>query len=327
MTTPQPPAGQDPPGGSGYPAHYQAQYGQPAQQFGQPAPAEVCAFHPDRQTGLLCTRCGRPCCPDCLTPASVGFHCRACVAEGKATQRAPRNVTGARIGQRPVVMFTLIGINVLIFLVTAIQAKSGVELGASGLFRAGALSPVVVASGQYWRLVTGGFLHASVIHIALNMLSLYFLGVGLERILGRVRFLVVYLSALLGGAAAVMLFSNPLTPTIGASGAIFGLMGGLVVVFRRFRYDMKQLLFVVAINLYLSFQLSGISWQGHLGGLVVGAAITAAMVYPPPAMRKKVQIGAVLLVLVLVVVVVLVRDAQFVTPYCGIGADGYFVDC
>lgn len=270
----------------------------------------MCAFHPDRQTGLRCTRCGRPSCPECLTPASVGFQCRACITEGKANQRAPRSTTGARIGQRPVITFALIGINVLIFLMTAIQAKSGVDLNSSQIYLDGLLAPTLVASGQFWRLLSGGFLHASVTHIALNMLSLYFLGVAMERILGRARFLVVYLLALLGGSAAVMLFASPLTPTIGASGAIFGLMGGLVVVFRRFRYDMKQLLFVLAINLYLSFQLSGISWQGHIGGLVVGAAITAAMVYPPQVIRKKAQIGAAIGLLVLIVVVVLVRDTQ-----------------
>ncbi len=282
----------------------------PTGQYWQPAPVETCAFHPDRQTALHCTRCGRPACPECLTPASVGFQCRACVAEGRAAQRTPRSVTGAPIGRRPVVTYTLIGINVLIFLITAVQAKSGVDLNSSQLYLDGVLAPTLVASGQFWRLLTGGFLHASVVHIALNMLSLYFLGVGLERILGRARFLAVYLLALLGGSAAVMLFSSPLTPTIGASGAIFGLMGGLVVVFRRFRYDMKQLLFVLAINLYLSFQLSGISWQGHVGGLVVGAAITAAMVYPPQAVRRKVQIGSAVGLVVLIVVVILVKDTQ-----------------
>jgi membrane associated rhomboid family serine protease len=316
MTTPPPPAGQEPPAGSPYPGQYgyphpgpPVQYGQPIQ-YGPPAVVEACAFHPDRQTALHCTRCGRPACPECLTQASVGFQCRACVAEGRAAQRAPLGVTGARISQQPIVTFTLIGINVLVFLITAVQARSGTDLTPSAVYRDGLLAPTLVASGQFWRLLTGGFLHASVVHIALNMLSLYFLGLPMERILGRARFLVVYLLALLGGSAAVMLFAGELTPTIGASGAIFGLMGGLVVVFKRFRYDMKQLLFVLAINLYLSFQLSGISWQGHLGGLVVGAAITVAMVYPAQAIRRRVQIGAAVGLLVLIVVVILVRDTQ-----------------
>ena len=111
---------------------------------------------------------------------------------------------------------------------------------------------------------------------------------------------------MLGGSAAVMLFTDPFGPTVGASGAIFGLMGGLLVVFKRFKFDMRQLFIVLAINLYLSFQLTGISWQAHVGGLVVGAAATAAMVYPSPAIRKKVQIGSVVLILVVIAAAVIV---------------------
>ena len=276
----------------------------------QPAAMEGCAVHPDRPTALHCTRCGRPACPDCLQPASVGFHCRACVAEGQANQRPARTVTGARLRDRPVVTFVLIGVNALIFLITALQAKSGVDMGGSTVFQRGSLVPALVASGQWWRLLTSGFLHLSVLHVAVNMLSLYFLGVSLERMLGRWRFLAVYLLSLLGGSASVMLFTEPLTSVAGASGAIFGLMGGLVVVARKFRLDMRQLLFVLAINLFVSFQASGISWQAHLGGLFVGAAVTAAMVYPRPALQPKVEVGAGIAVVILVVAIVVLRDSQ-----------------
>jgi len=272
----------------------------------------VCAFHSGRPTALRCTRCGRPACPECLTPASVGFHCRACVAEARTSQRPARTVTGGRLGEQPVLTYMLIGINVLIFLVAALQAKSGVEMSPSSIFRNGALAPTFVASGQWWRLLTSGFLHLSVIHIGLNMLSLYFLGVPMERALGRIRFLAVYLLALLGGSVAVMLLTAETFLVAGASGAIFGLMGGLVVVFKRFRYDMRQLLFVLAINLFVSFRLPGISWQAHLGGLVVGALVTAAMVYPPQALRKRVQIGTLVLVLGILVLLVIYRDSQIV---------------
>ncbi len=276
---------------------------------------QTCAFHPDRSTALQCTRCGRPACPECLTPASVGFHCRACVAESRSTQRAPRTVAGGRLHQQPLITFALIGVNVLIFLLTAVQARSGVDLSPSRIFQNGTLAPSLVASGQWWRLLSSGFLHLSVIHIGLNMVSLYIIGITLERILGRSRFLVVYLLALLGGSASVMLFAQPLSSAVGASGAIFGLMGGLVVVFRRFRYDMRQLLIVLAINLFLSFQLTGISWQAHVGGLVVGAAMTAALVYPPPAVRKKVQVGVVVGLVVVMAAAVTVRDTQ-ISPRC-----------
>jgi membrane associated rhomboid family serine protease len=301
-----------------------AQYG-PGQQFSGPqySPTEVCAFHPDRSTAMHCTRCGRPACPECLTPASVGFHCRACVAEGQANQRQARTVTGGRLADRPVVTFSLIAVNVVIFLITALQAHSGVDMSGSSLFRRGVLSPQLVASGEWWRLASSGFLHLSVIHIALNMLSLYFLGVGLERMLGPWRFLAVYLLAMLGGAAAVMLLTDSASASAGASGAIFGLMGGLVVVFKRFRYDMRQLVFVLAINLYLSFQLSGISWQDHLGGLFVGAAVTAAMVYPKASNRRKIELAAGIGVLVLVVAVVLFRDSQITTRCAEMAGDYY----
>lgn len=331
MTTPPPgpgtegyqpfPAGQPYPGQQYNPGQ---QYG-PGQQYNpgqQYSPTEVCAFHPDRSTAMHCSRCGRPACPECLTEASVGFHCRACVAQGQARARPARTVTGAQLRDRPVVTFSLIGVNVVIFLITAIQARSGVDMTNSAVFERGILVPGSVASGQWWRLASSGFLHLSVTHIALNMLSLYFLGVGLERMLGRWRFLAVYLLAMLGGSAAVMLLTDAGTGAAGASGAIFGLMGGLVVVFRRFRYDMRQLIFVLAINLYLSFQLSGISWQDHLGGLFVGAAVTAAMVYPRAAIRRKVEIGVAIGVVVLVVALVVFRDSQIsiqcqeISGYC-----------
>ena len=288
---------------------YLRQSGDGAQPVG-PAAAEFCAFHPDRQTALHCTRCGRPACPECLTPASVGFHCRACVAEGRANVPVQRTIAGARVGVTPIVTYVLIGLNVLIFLITAIQARSGVDPSQSRIFQNGTLAPTLVASGQWWRLLSSGFLHLSVIHIGVNMLSLYFVGVALERILGRSRFLVVYLLSLLGGSACVMLFTDPLASAVGASGAIFGLLGGLLVVFKRYRYDMRQLLFILALNLYVSFQFSGISWQAHVGGLVIGAAATAAMVYSPRAVQQRVQIGAVVGILVLVVAVVLIRDSQ-----------------
>lgn len=286
----------------------------------------MCAFHPDRATALHCTRCGRPACPECLTPASVGFHCRDCVAQGQAAQRTVRTVSGVPVGQRPIITFVLIGMNFVVFLITAIQAKSGVDMTGSAVFRDGSLVPAVVAGGQWWRLLSSGFLHLSVIHIGLNMLSLYFVGVGLERILGRSRFLWVYLLSLLGGGAAVMLLSQQFTPVAGASGAIFGVLGGLAVAFKRYRYDMRQLLFVLALNLFLSFQVSGISWQGHIGGLLVGAVVTAAFVYAPQPRRRQVQVGTVILVVVLIVAVVLVRDTQL-AQYCGIDPEGYFVDC
>ena len=333
-TQPPPPYGEPSPYGTqpppyGQPSpHHGTQYPPPAQ-WGEPTGPvqETCAFHPDRATALHCTRCGRPACPECLTPASVGFQCKACVAEGRAAQRPALSATGARLHERPLVTYALIAVNVVIFLITAIQAQSGLDMSRSTLFNDGALSPVLVSSGQYWRLLTSGFLHLSVTHIALNMLSLYFLGLPLERMLGRLRFAVVYFVALLGGAVFALLFSADLSLSAGASGAIFGLMGGLVVAFKRFKYDLRQLLIVLAINLFLSFQLPGISWQDHIGGLIAGAALTVAMVYPGRAIRTRVQVGSVVALLVLFAVLVIVRDHQLGSTFCSIDVDGYFQTC
>lgn len=309
MTINQPPPGSYGPGGAPY---------QP------PAQPAVCAFHPDRATSLFCSRCGRPACPECLTPAAVGFHCRACVAEGRATQRQARTVSGARVGQQPRITMVLIAINLVAFAVSAGQARDVMDVTGSGLFRYGAEVPALVGQGQWWRIVSGGFLHLSLLHIALNMISLYMLGLALERVLGPTRYLVVYLLSLLGGSASVMLFDVPGGASAGASGAIFGLLGGLLVAFRRLRYDLRQLVVLLAINLFITFRVPGISWQAHLGGLVIGAAVTAAMVYPPQRLRKLVQLGGSIAILVVLAVVVVVRAGAVDEYQCQVRSDGVY---
>ncbi len=298
MSTPPPP----------FPAQGPAGY--------QPQPLAACSWHPDRGTALTCSRCGRPACAECLTPASVGFHCRACVAEGRAVQQAPRTVSGARMGQKPVVSITLIGINLVVFLLTAVQARSAMDLSGSTVYQHGSLLPIEVASGEYWRLLTAGFLHANLIHIATNMISLYIIGIPLERILGRGRFLLIYLLSLLGGSISVMLFSGLFTPTIGASGAIYGLMGALLVTFKRLNYELRPLIIVLALNVYVTFQFPGISWQGHLGGLLVGAIVGASMVFPPRESRRNWQWGTAIGVVVVCAALLVFRNAQIGEWFC-----------
>lgn len=220
----------------------------------------------------------------------------------------PRTVAGAAMIDRPLVTPVLIAINVVAFLVTAVQAGSALDVSRSRVFVDGALLPAAVASGEYWRVLTSGFLHGSLIHIAANMISLYFLGGPLERLMGRVRFLALYLVSMLGSAVSVMLFSAPVSLTIGASGAIYGLLGALVVAYKRMRADLRSLIVVVALNFWITFQFPGISWQGHLGGLVVGAIIGAAMVYPPARTRAMWQWGTVAATVVVLIVVLVVRD-------------------
>lgn len=275
-----------------------------------------CTWHPDRDTPLSCSRCGRPACPECLTPASVGFHCRECVAQGRAAGTAPRTIAGARMGRRPVVTIALIAVNLAFFLITAVQSRSAMDLSNSELYLRGGLIPAEVASGEYWRLVTAGFLHGSLIHLATNMLSLYWLGIPLERILGRGRMLAIYLLSLLGSSVSVLLFTAPVSLTIGASGAVYGLMGALLATFRRLRLDLRPLMVVLALNVFITFTYPGLSWQGHLGGLVVGAIVGAAMVFPPRPTRSAWQWGVCGGVVVVLLALTVIASGQIGSWYC-----------
>lgn len=275
-----------------------------------------CTWHPDRATPLTCSRCGRPACPECLTPASVGFHCRECVAQGQAATRAPRTIAGARLGEKPVVSYALIGVNLAFFLVTAVQSRSAMDLSMSELYLRGGLIPAEVASGEYWRLLTAGFLHANLLHLATNMLSLYWLGVPLERILGRGRMLTIYLLSLLGSSVSVLLFSAPVSLTIGASGAVYGLMGALLATFRRLKLDLRPLFVVLALNVFITLSYPGLSWQGHLGGFVVGAIVGAAMVFPPRQSRATWQWGVSIGLVVVLAALTAIAVDQIGSWYC-----------
>jgi membrane associated rhomboid family serine protease len=246
----------------------------------------------------------------------VGFHCRACVAESRSTQRVARTVSGAVHGQQPRVTTTLIGINVLVFVLVAVQARSLTDFNGSSVYNGSLLVPMYVAGGEWWRIVSSGFLHLSVTHIALNMLALYFIGLGLERVLGWWRYLAVYLLSLLAGSASVMLFSPANGGSAGASGAIFGLMGALLVTLKRLNLDLRQAGVIIVINLIATFAIPGISWQAHLGGLVAGALVGAVMVYAPAVRRNVWQIGTCVAVLVILVVIIVVKDASLGPLVC-----------
>jgi membrane associated rhomboid family serine protease len=277
----------------------------PHQPGGAPyGPPAVCVRHPDRATGLSCTRCDRPSCPECLREASVGYQCVDCVNEGRQEVRRGTGVAGAEPGSRPVVVPTLIALNVAVFAWTVFEAGDVMGNAAAGLFREWALVPGLVHAGEWWRLLTSGFLHIGVIHLLVNMLALWLLGRDLETALGRGRFLAVYLISLVGGAAAVMLFYAPNQAVAGASGAVFGLMGALVVVLRRLKVPMGQAIGVIAMNVAISVVIPGISLIGHLGGLVAGTAATAALVYAPARNRVPVQVGVLTGLTVLLLLVI-----------------------
>ena len=255
--------------------------------------APTCYRHPDRETYVRCTRCDRPICPDCMVSASVGFQCPECVAEGNATVRQATTQFGGALTEHPgLITRILIGINVAAFLIQLLVGLDQVRADFG-------MWPLGVTDGEYYRLVTAGFLHGSFFHIALNMAALYFLGIPLETLVGRLRFVLIYAMALIGGSVASFCFSPLNTLSVGASGAVFGLMGAFVVVAWKQKLDLRPFLVIIGINLVFGF-LPGtsIDWRAHLGGLVTGAIVAAAIVLAPRTRRIPVLVATTVLLLV-----------------------------
>ena len=255
--------------------------------------APRCYRHSDRETHIRCQRCGRPICPDCMRQAAVGFQCPDCVREGAKSVRQPRTAYGGRPVGDALVTRVLIVVNLAVFVLLAATGGQGSDLlprlwlspttlcAADAIGGCGALLPGV-ADGAFWQLVTSFFTHVQIWHIAFNMLALYVLGPQLEALLGRLRFLALYLLSGLFGSLAVYVLSPVNQPTVGASGAIFGLMGALLVVAVRTRGNVQSLLGLLAVNALITvLGARFISWQGHLGGFVGGVLLALALVYAP----------------------------------------------
>lgn len=277
---------------------------------GAPAQLPGCVRHPDRPTGLRCVRCDRPACPDCLRDASVGMQCVDCIAKAESTTRRPTTVAGARLREKPILVPALIAVNVVIFAITALQAGS-MRNFSSALFADFSMLPITVAAGEWWRLLSSGFLHIGFLHLAMNMIALWVIGRDLELLLGRSRFIAVYGLSLLGGSVAVFLFGAADAPVAGASGAVYGLMGGIAIAALRLKVSLRPVLIVIGLNIALSISIPAISLLGHLGGLVLGVAATAALVYAPRQNRNLVQAGALGGLLVVLIAVIITRDVQF----------------
>jgi membrane associated rhomboid family serine protease len=239
-----------------------------------------CYRHPDRETGLSCSECGRPICADCATFAPVGIRCpdHAGVRRGPARLK-PRPVLRApglalASGTAPVT-YALIAINVVIYLVTVVQG-SGLSNPGGSLYLRWLLFGPFVAHGGWYRLITSMFLHGFLLHIVFNMVALYFIGVPVEQYLGRARYIGLYFVSGLAGAAGALL-QAPLAPTVGASGAIFGILGAMMIIEWQITGRLAgQAMTWIVINLVISFSFSGISWGGHVGGLIGGILITLA---------------------------------------------------
>ncbi|WP_116212832.1 rhomboid family intramembrane serine protease [Streptomyces olivoreticuli] len=281
-----------------------------------------CYRHPDRETGIRCTRCERPICPQCMVSASVGFQCPECVgghtggADGGAPPpraSAPRTIAGGVHASDPrLVTKILLGLNVALWVVVMVVGDRLVEdLELFGRARLTFGGPVEgVAEGQWYRLLTSMFLHQAPMHIAFNMLSLWWLGPPLEAALGRARYLALYLLAGLGGSALTFVVADPAQPSLGASGAIFGLLGATAVLMRRLNYDMRPVIALLVLNLIFTFAWANIAWQAHIGGLVVGTAVAYGLVHAPRDKRVLVQRATCGLALLVIAGAVVVRTLQ-----------------
>lgn len=283
-------------------------YGIPAAEPSAQIP--VCPRHPDRPAYVRCQRCGRPACPDCQRAAAVGFQCVDCVNETKRTTPQTRTVYGGAVATgKPLVTFLIIGLCALVYVLQWLVPGGVVE---DNLIFASVYATPEFGAFEPWRMLTSAFVHSQgfVLHIVLNMYMLWIFGQALEPVLGRIRFLSLYLLSAYGGSVGFLLMTPVLPPSgvEGASGAIFGLFGAMLVVQSHRGGDTRQLWVLIAINGVIGFMVPGIAWQAHLGGLVTGALCAAVIAYSPRGRRQGLlQAGGLVLVLALLIAASAVR--------------------
>jgi membrane associated rhomboid family serine protease len=236
-----------------------------------------CYRHPNRETFVSCTECGRPICAECMTPAPVGQRCPEHSGKPQGAKRISSGVRrGAFEGTGALMTKTLLGVNILVYVITAAQG-AGLNSPGGSLFEKWVLFGPLVAEGEWWRLITSAFLHASILHIAFNMYFLWLVGSAVEQALGRGRFLLVYFVSALAGSAGALVHT-PARPVVGASGALFGILGAALVLERQRNYVLGgSAAALIVINLILGFTLSNISIGGHIGGLIGGILCTLVL--------------------------------------------------
>jgi membrane associated rhomboid family serine protease len=277
----------------------------------------VCPRHPERVSYVRCQRCGRPVCPDCQRPAAVGVQCVDCVRDQARTMRSATTVFGGRVTDTPSVSYVIIAICVLVYVLQTASPRLTSEIS---------FVPVLGES-QPWRFLTSAFAHGGITHILFNMLALWMVGAQyLERLLGAARYAAVYLISAIGGSVVYLLMSTPptndfatrsmwLTPAVGASGAVFGLFGALLVLNRHLGRSSAGMYATIAINAVIGFVVPNVAWQAHLGGLLTGAALAAVISWTTPRERRRWQwlgVAAVLVVLVGLTVVKYALSPSFV---------------
>jgi membrane associated rhomboid family serine protease len=295
---------------------------------------ETCYRHPSVATGVHCTRCGRPICPDCMHPAAVGYQCPECLRDARKTAAVPRRRFQVRffLGRPGSITTTLLITNIVVFLLeVAVSRGAGLFNGPADqdLYRLGAMYPPAIAgvghivgsntvighfSPQYWRLITPMFLHANLIHIAFNMYALYLFGYMVEGSFGKARFIAIYFVAGFLASVTSYTFSDPGALGVGASGAIFGLLGAWVAYNYRRRgspmasAQLRWAGFLIAINLFLGFSIGSIDNYAHIGGLITGAvAGYVAEGFGPRAYRAALSWGGLALLVVIGVIMAIDR--------------------
>jgi membrane associated rhomboid family serine protease len=269
-----------------------------------------------------------------MRSAAVGFQCPTCVSEGaRATRQGRAAYGGRRSGNPALTSIVLVATNAVIWLAIVLTGGQGsritdalAQLGVGRCQTANGYYPQVhssevcslapsshwvpgVADGAPWQLLTSAFTHVEIWHIGFSMVALFFLGPTLEAVIGRTRFLALYLLSALSGST-VVLFADPNIQTLGASGAIFGLMAALLVVALKAGGNVSQIGTWILINAVFTFTVPHISWQGHLGGFLGGLVITAALVYAPKARRGLWQAAALTAYALALGVVIALRIAQ-----------------
>jgi membrane associated rhomboid family serine protease len=255
---------------------------------------EACYRHPDRRTGLHCTRCGNPTCPDCMIPAPVGHHCPACVAAARKDMRKVRTVTWGRRPRVGEVTAALLVANVAIHVLVQ---QDPLLLSRFGSDR------VSIGAGEYYRLLTTAFVHVGWTHLAVNCFSLAYLGTLVEGVLGRARFLTLYLLCALGGSVATLVAGPP--SSAGASGAVFGVMGATWILLRRRGLDTGPLVGLIAVNLLISLAVPQINWVAHVGGLATGIVLAGGFGWAESRSRPRLrEAGAALVTGLLLVALV-----------------------
>ncbi|NMR28844.1 rhomboid family intramembrane serine protease [Crystallibacter degradans] len=287
-------------------------YGMPAEQPQSEVP--VCPRHPDRISYVRCQRCGRPTCPECQRTAAVGIQCVDCVKEQARNLPTHRTVYGGAVTTgRPVVTLTIIALCVAIYILQwVLPGVIQANLVYAPLYTA----QVPGLPFEPWRMITAGFLHSTglLLHIAFNMYALWIFGQHLEPLLGRLKFVALYLLSIWGGSVAVLLLGEINQGVVGASGGVFGLFTTLLIVQLQRKQDVRGILVLIGINVVISF-FPGISWQAHIGGMVTGALAAAAIAFVPRGEnQQRLQWAGLAGIAVLLVVLTWIGSSMVTLP-------------